>query len=287
MAEVDDRRRRKTKIWSAIVVYAFMAILYGIHWRGWFDFTSPRGTLAIVSMLVVLESLGGVLNMVTNVRSGQFRPLSRGSRLSLQSLLAWRLTHASLAYLMWDLHGWTSRDVGLSPVFWPALWFLTGFALYPPLLLVFRWIRFPGGMGRPEYQGWFRAMHAFLPRARAEWTKVWWIMFLNPFTEEFLYRGVLVYMASSYGTPVPLAVLFGAVLCAIGHLYQGPKGLWFHLTFYAFAVALLFSPGGLWAAFGFHLAGDLIPTLYVPRNFRALRAKRCLPPRAPELKAAA
>ena len=286
MAWIRSRKATPQEIAVAVILIVVMVLCAAAHLSGWIDFTSPRGTLLVVSLLVLLEQVGCVANFVKHARAGRHRPLPRGTQQTLQNFLIWKLDLLALAGGMYYFGGWSPRDVGLSPVSFPALWFFGGFALYLPLLYGFRLLRFPKGLGRKELRDWFRAMHAFVPRLRKEWMKVWWIVLLNPFTEEFLYRGVLVYMASSFGTPVPLAVLCGAVLCASGHLYQGPRGLWFHMTFYAVAVALLFSPGGLWAAFGFHMAGDVVPTQAVARNFRELRAKRCRTPRVPELRAA-
>jgi membrane protease YdiL (CAAX protease family) len=83
-------------------------------------------------------------------------------------------------------------------------------------------------------------------------------MTLNPITEEWLYRGVLVTWAytltDSVGT-IAVAVAVSAIL----HSYQKAIALPFHVLFATAACCVVLSPLGYLGAVGMHMAGDLYP----------------------------
>ncbi|MCK6480815.1 MAG: CPBP family intramembrane metalloprotease [Planctomycetes bacterium] len=151
--------------------------------------------------------------------------------------------------------------------------FLLGFAAYLPIHHASLHLR-PRKVGRlVASREFLRGMRRLIARTPGARRHILLSLLVNPFTEEFAYRGILVLVLSRF-TGVPLALLLGLAICLAAHLYQGPSHLSFHGLFYFLSVALLFSEGGLWAAFGFHFAGDLLPWLRVPREVRILRTER-------------
>jgi membrane protease YdiL (CAAX protease family) len=111
-----------------------------------------------------------------------------------------------------------------------------------------------------------------LPRNKS--AKLYFIIsvcILNPFIEEIIYRGILVYYIGNYFNIYWLSIIIGLVFCLGVHLYQGVYNMYFHLLFYFISVALLFSPLGLVASFGLHFAGDIFPTLNIRKSIKEFR----------------
>ena len=70
----------------------------------------------------------------------------------------------------------------------------------------------------------FEYVEFILPHTRGEYR---WFMFLSltaGFCEELLYRGYLFWVVGSY-IGLPLAVVTGVLLFAVGHAYQGRRGV--------------------------------------------------------------
>jgi membrane protease YdiL (CAAX protease family) len=99
-------------------------------------------------------------------------------------------------------------------------------------------------------------------------------MCVNPFTEELIFRGLLVHQFARVGAPLWLAVLVGALVNVANHWYQGRALVRSHLAFYAWSVVLLYSPVGMLGAMGFHFLADIWPSLYQRQMLEEYRAQR-------------
>jgi len=169
---------------------------------------------------------------------------------------------------------WTAVSVGLETRIAPLLAFALGLAAYPVFLFLTGFARLHRLSGEPDFRAWVNDMGRTFPRARGDRVVAWIAQQMNPFTEEFITRGVLVLMLSAQGVGLLPAALLGAVLCAAVHAYQGTHALPFQVAFFAASLGLLFSPAGLWACFGFHFAGDAVPWLTFRWLLRRARAGR-------------
>lgn len=108
----------------------------------------------------------------------------------------------------------------------------------------------------------YLVMRSLIPRQRIE--KLFSFIAIcvaNPFIEEILYRGVLVYYLGNYFNNIYLAIIIGLLMSLGSHLYQGVASVIFHSLFFSISVLLLYSPFGLIACFGLHFAGDLYPII--------------------------
>jgi hypothetical protein len=99
------------------------------------------------------------------------------------------------------------------------------------------------------------------------------IMLFNPFTEELVMRGILVYhWGLVLGSPV-IPVIVGFVLNALLHWYQGWRMQLWHALFYCLAVYLLYE-WSLIACITAHVLGDVLPFITLRREQRRVRAAR-------------
>ena len=124
-----------------------------------------------------------------------------------------------------------------------------------------------------------RVMHYLRPRRKADyWRSYIGVCLLNPFVEEIIFRGILVFLLAYTVDNVFLAIAVGLTASIAAHLYQGWVLMPFHLLFHGTAIALLFSPGGLVSCIAFHVAGDVVPvglnSLRSRRRLRQLREQR-------------
>jgi len=71
-----------------------------------------------------------------------------------------------------------------------------------------------------------------------------------------------------------LCCALGLALCLAAHAYHGRANLPFHARFDLCRIALLFSPLGLAACFGMHLAGDIYPLFALEKQLAAWKAYR-------------
>ena len=167
---------------------------------------------------------------------------------------------------------WAWSDVGVSPEGNPALGFCIGLFLYAPFLLVARlaWAVLRIGLS-PDAN--FQVMRMHWPRDPFEKRLVVLSAFVNPFTEEVIFRGFFVFQLSQHLGSLKLALVIGLALCLLLHLYQGFASLPEHALVYAIVVCLLYSPLGLPGAIGFHLAGDVLPLIMLKRDLRSWRER--------------
>ena len=99
---------------------------------------------------------------------------------------------------------------------------------------------------------------------------------LNPFIEETVYRGILVYYIGNIFFGYWLALIVGLIFCLAIHIYQDIYNMAFHSLFYFASIALLFSPLGLAASFGLHFAGDIYPTYNIRKSIKTFRKENKL-----------
>lgn len=161
-----------------------------------------------------------------------------------------------------------AADYGFKPLggYWPIA-FAAGVAIYFGFVhlygLVVRLLGVHDALAAAAYVG----MRSIWPRAGRGHRSLYAGLALNPFTEELLFRGFLVYyMGNVSGSPVAF-FLIGLAACLAVHVYQGGQLLWFHGAFYVLAVLLLYSPLGIVGAFGMHFVGDFYP-------FKSMTAQR-------------
>ena len=135
---------------------------------------------------------------------------------------------------------------------------LYGFILYALFLVVFEQLAIRLRMlGWPEASR--REMFHVLPRRPIDKVvMVVTLVVLNPVREEFVYRGVFVYLLGAQLGNVPVAIGVGLVLCLVYHLYQGMRPIAFHIAFYSATVWLLYSWFGLAGCIGFHSASGCL-----------------------------
>jgi hypothetical protein len=173
----------------------------------------------------------------------------------------WLLLGLMLVTLHWEL--WEAEDVGIrTDVSWPGA-LAYGVLMYAAFLLLARFAPLePGGLG-------YLNLRRFTARNRDGRDVLCMALVLNPVTEEFWMRGVLVYHLGRVLGSAPLAIVVGFVACMLVHLYQGVGMLTWHAAFFFGAVIVLYGEFGLVGAIGFHLAGDLWPALTADRHLRA------------------
>lgn len=195
------------------------------------------------------------------------------------SLLIWQLLLVGIVLWGFWHGGWDVASVGITPMH-PIIAFAIGLLLYCLLALVMQLTL--AHMGRLPYVRArnLAAMAYIWPRSPRE--KVYAFLavcFVNPFTEEFLFRGILVHQFHQVTDSVYLPVAVGLLATLGNHLYQGPQAMLTHIPFYCLALGLLYSPAGLVGCFGLHFAGDWFPVVNMKkvlqlyqRDFR--KAKR-------------
>jgi membrane protease YdiL (CAAX protease family) len=177
------------------------------------------------------------------------------------SHLCWQIV---LLYWLAATHGmklWNEESVGASiKVHW-LLSFTVGFALYFAFLGI---NRIASGLTGTRSELGLRALQVMgnlWPSRRSAKALALVALCLNPFTEEMIFRGIMVRQLHELSGSLVLAVAVGLVLCLLVHLYQGLQFLPFHAAFFAVAISILYSPLGMAGAVGLHLAGDLFPVL--------------------------
>ncbi len=230
-----------------------------------------------MSSTVLAVALGyQALLVCMSVRAWRQRPAGAAPRRARRpddrwaaGLIQQRVVELSALWSGWMDHGWTLAGVGLAPAVPAPAAVLAGVGLYLPVLVlvglaVRRW-----GAERDTVV----ACLGLWPRSRLGKAVTLLGLTINPFTEEVIARGLLVFALSSRTGPVA-AVSLGLVLCLGTHLYQGARVLPFHALMYGLFVGLTFSPLGLWGAIGLHLAADLMPWLLLGDALERDRAAR-------------
>jgi membrane protease YdiL (CAAX protease family) len=242
---------------------------------------APPGSLR----LVVVVLMFGLIHLVVgiqryrSVRESAQQAVSGRPKLRRQTgsagaaLLRSQLVLAAITVFTAGSH-WNAESVGLDSEWSIASSFAVGFVAYVAFALLLTWLLKASGRLPVVEDNNLRVMAMLWPRGRGQKASALVaICLLNPFIEEFMYRGVLVHQLAYATDALPLALALGLVMNLGNHAYQGPLAMTSHLPIYLITTALLFSPAGLWGAFGFHFAGDLAPVKLLPQSIRRYVAR--------------
>ncbi len=198
----------------------------------------------------------------TTRRRNQLPPrpaLDMGARL-LRSQVFLLVFILLLAYLETD---WIASDYGLKSDVHPSLSATIGLCIYLAYAVSLGVVaRLTGHLPMLEDAS-FAGLCAVWPRRSAQKRATFVAICLNPITEEFIYRGVLVWLLGNQIGSHPTAVVLGLLIFWAVHLYQGPRALLGHTLTYAVIIILLYSPLGLIGAIGFHYGADVVPILTI------------------------
>jgi membrane protease YdiL (CAAX protease family) len=227
-------------------------------------------------LLAVASFIGGSLE---RRKRRQMRPSGRVVLRRLKGRSGARLLFSQLILLVWLTAEYfsgrlTLDSIGVSRQISPLSAFAAGTLICAAFLAFWVWIIRRLGRADEFADLEVQALALVLPRSPNQKVLACIaIVFLNPLTEEAVFRGVLVHHFSylSGGLGLPIAVGLAANL--MNHLYQGLRLQVFHLGIFIVAVAILFSPLGLIGAVGFHFVGDLVPTLTARRDLHRYRAR--------------
>ena len=236
----------------------------------------PRKSIDVLVGVIFLSALP-VLNIALKSRQGreQHDSYHNGNRPRLKragndmgrSFLTWQLSVICLAYFSYQHGGWTTESVNLSTPINGALSFLVGILVYFTFLFVLHiLLTRHGSMDVKRAHSLQNLAHLWPRSKRSRQYATIGICVLNPFTEELLFRGILVNQFSLIVGSVYLPIAVGLLVNIVNHLYQGPRALITHIPFYFITTGLLFSPLGLIACFGFHFAGDVVPIASMRSN---------------------
>jgi membrane protease YdiL (CAAX protease family) len=242
---------------------------------------APPGSLRLVAIVLMF----GLIHLVVGIQryrsdraaalhTPSGRPKLRRQKGSAgHAMLRSQLIFAAIIIYTAGSH-WNMESVGLVPEWSIANSFGVGFAAYVAFALLLTWLMKATGRLPAIEDNNLRVMAMLWPRARAQKASALvGVCLLNPFIEEFMYRGVLVHQLAYAADALPLALALGLVMNLANHAYQGPLAMTSHLPMYLITAALLYSPTGLWGAFGFHFAGDLAPVKLLRRSLERYRAR--------------
>jgi membrane protease YdiL (CAAX protease family) len=175
------------------------------------------------------------------------------------SSLAWQLLLVACLTAQYQEGSWTLVSVGLESggAWLPAS--ILGAMLYMPLAVLAVVLYKSAGYGEALRLLTRQDTRRTWPSRRIQ--KVFFLiaLLLNPFTEELVFRGVLVHQLGMVTGSVPLAAGLGLMLCLVGHLHQGILASPFHAAFFATTVLLLYTRLGLAGAIGLHFVADVAP----------------------------
>ncbi len=154
------------------------------------------------------------------------------------------------------------------------IWFLLGSIAYFALTGAYTLILHLQGVLDQQLAESYLVHRSIIPRSTGNRGRLLAVLLINPFTEELLYRGFLVYYLGNLLDSVWLFSILGVAVCLLVHFYQGARMLHFHAMFCVASILILFSPAGIVGCFGFHLAGDLFPFAMVRRAQKAWKAQQ-------------
>jgi membrane protease YdiL (CAAX protease family) len=242
---------------------------------------APPGSQRLVAIVLMF----GVIHLVVGIQRYRAtrtaahqtpagRPkLRRQGGAAGHAMLRSQLIFAAIIAFTAGSH-WNMKSVGLVSEWSIASSFGVGVVAYAAFaLLLTCLVKATGRLAAVEDNN-VRVMAWLWPRSRPQKASALvGVCLLNPFIEEFMYRGVLVHQLAYAADALPLALALGLVVNLANHAYQGPLAMTSHLPMYLITTALLYSPTGLWGAFGFHFAGDLAPVKLLPRSLERYRAR--------------
>jgi membrane protease YdiL (CAAX protease family) len=206
-------------------------------------------------------------------RSRRFRLGQTGGRprrTQARSWLVWQLLLVASIAATYHEGDWTLSSVGLESEWGWLPSAILGAAAYIPLLVfivsAYRLARQRDALPLAALQ----VIRGSWPSRRIEKLFFLLALLLNPFTEEFVFRGIIVHQLGTDILPLPVAAGLGLALFLLAHLYQGGQAIPFHTAFFGTTIILLYSPLGLAGCIGFHIVGDFYPWAFF---FLALRRR--------------
>ncbi|NNE68037.1 MAG: CPBP family intramembrane metalloprotease [Pyrinomonadaceae bacterium] len=159
------------------------------------------------------------------------------------------------------------NSLGYSSTVGPLLAFVLGLAIYGVVLVFVEVASHFLGIRERLHDLSYETMRLIWPRNPEQKLAAFaGVCIMNPFTEEVLFRGVLVFLLGEYTGNFILAAVIGLLLSLAAHMYQGGWSIPFQLVFHATAVLIVLSPLGLVACIGFHFAGDLVPVMLLKKS---------------------
>lgn len=223
--------------------------------------------------LVILSfSLGGLMvwSSLSSLRRRGVSGVKPGQRLRLlrsQTTLGfgyfyWQVVLVAIALISLDYDGWNLATVRADSKHHPFYCFLVGLGAY----FIFGWslqafYEWRGTLQRVKVEN-LAVLAAIWPRQKKQKRFAWVaVCLLNPLTEEFFFRGLLVSQFDTIIGSAYIPILIGLLINCGYHLYQGQMSMVTHIPFYFVSVGLLYSPFGLVACFGLHFAGDYVPVM--------------------------
>ena len=197
-------------------------------------------------------------------------------------MLQWQILLVVLLWLFTRDGSWSWQALGVNSELNSAVAFLGGVVIYGVMLGGYELLLRVLPQADRLRDAAFEAMRSLWPRdAAGKWQAFLAVCVLNPFTEELVYRGVLVYGVGTLTGHLAIAAIAVLSLSIAAHLYQGFALTLFHLAFHGLAILVLLSPLGLVGCFGLHFAGDLIPVLAMKHSMQRWAARRRLKHVAP------
>ncbi|MDH3494517.1 MAG: CPBP family glutamic-type intramembrane protease [Acidobacteriota bacterium] len=195
--------------------------------------------------------------------------LASGSQILVQQVVV------LIAIILFTVFGgFGLYDLGASRTIHPVFSFVIGFGVYFVVLGVIEAAAAGLGIRERLHQLSYDTMRMIWPRDPNQKILAFLaVCLLNPFTEEVIYRGVLVHHLGGLIENIFAAVLIGFVLSIAAHMYQGSWSIPFQMAFHSVAILLLLSPLGLIACFGFHFAGDLVPVMLLKKSMHERRER--------------
>lgn len=198
------------------------------------------------------------------------RPRGRGFQIFYQQVI-----FAALIVTVWIALDLDPFDFGVSQTVGPLVAFGMGFAIYFLILALVELSARLAGVRNKLHDLSFETMRFIWPREGIQKPlAVIAVCLLNPFTEEVIYRGVLIYYLGEKSGSIIAAVVIGLTLSLLAHAYQGVWLLPFQLLFHGTAIALLYSPLGIFGCFGLHFAGDLVPVVLLRKSMLEWRERK-------------
>lgn len=231
--------------------------------------------LIIVALVFTALSAGIAVNFWLSTRNRPPGLLPRKPITSGYHILGQQLVTVAVIFAFVWLGGIELADLGASESIHPAYAFIAGVAVYLVILGTIELSAKALGIRERLHDLSFETMRMIWPRNRLQKAAAFaGVCFLNPFSEEVVYRGVLVHHIGEYTGEFALAAIFGFILSLAAHMYQGSWSLPFQALFHGASVALVLSPLGLFACIGLHFAGDLIPVVTMRTNMLEWRDRR-------------
>jgi len=185
-------------------------------------------------------------------------------------LLFQQIVIVSVMALTWYAGGWTLADVGASEIH-PLLALMAGALSYIPLIWLTGLLYTIAGYAHLLATMPFDSLREIYPRSPRQKCMFALALALNPITEEWIFRGILV--SSLYALTGSSWLLAAAIVVSVAaHSYQKPSTLPFHVAFALLACCLVLSPLGYLGAVGMHMAGDIYPLAKMRGAFHRWKA---------------